>query len=132
MTATTSTERTVKVRPNYESTAWKWMRYSALLLIPLVWIHAILQDVVVGVHNMDIGYVAERWASIGWRVFDAFLLGFAFAHGMNGVRQVLADFIHSRRVEIIMNWVLFILWLAIFVFGFIALIAGVGQQVPVL
>ena len=132
MTATTSTERTVKVRANYESVAWKWMRYSALLLIPLVWIHTILQDVVVGVHSMDLGYVAERWASIGWRIFDGLLLGFAFAHGMNGVRQVLSDFIHSDTGRRILFWVLFILWLAIFVFGFVALLAGVKQQLPVL
>ena len=87
--------REVKTRSNYETFAWKWMRYSALLLIPLVWIHMILQDVVVGVHNMDLGFVAERWASLFWRTFDAFLLAFAFAHGVNGLRQVINDFVHS-------------------------------------
>ena len=41
MAATTETIRRVKVKPNYDHIAWKWMRYSALLLIPLVWFHVI-------------------------------------------------------------------------------------------
>ena len=74
MTATTEQIRRVKVRPNYDHVAWKWMRYSALLLVPLVWFHLILQDVIVGVHAMDLDYVAQRWANIGWRIYDALLL----------------------------------------------------------
>ena len=37
------------------------MRYSAFLLIPLAWGHLILQDVIVGVHSIDLDYVAMRW-----------------------------------------------------------------------
>jgi succinate dehydrogenase / fumarate reductase membrane anchor subunit len=122
--------REVKTSANYEKFAWKWMRYSALLLIPLVWGHVILQDVVVGVHNMNLGYVAERWASIFWRGFDALLLAFAFAHGINGVRQVFNDFIHGEQARRILFIVLFIFWLAVSLIGLIALIAGVSQQFP--
>jgi succinate dehydrogenase / fumarate reductase, membrane anchor subunit len=122
--------REVKTTNNYEKFAWKWMRYSALLLIPLVWGHVILQDVVVGVHNMNLGYVAERWASIFWRGFDALLLAFAFAHGINGVRQVFNDFVHSERGRRILFIALFIFWLAVSLIGLIALLAGVGQQFP--
>ncbi len=130
MTAVTETVREVKIKRNYETVAWKWMRYSAFLLIPLVWGHIILQDVVVGVHAMDLGYVADRWASLFWRVYDGLLLGFAFAHGVNGLRQVLNDFVHSSRGRKILNWGLFIFWLAVFLFGFIALIGGVKQEFP--
>lgn len=130
MTATTRTIRSVKTPANYETVAWKWMRYSAFLLIPLVWGHVLLQDVIVGVHNMDIAYVAERWANIGWRIYDGLLLAFAFAHGVNGLRQVLNDFIHTPTGRTILNWGLFIFWLAVTVIGFIALIAGVNQQFP--
>jgi len=122
--------REAKTPNNYEKFAWKWMRYSALLLIPLVWGHVILQDVVVGVHNMNLGYVAERWASLFWRGFDALLLAFAFAHGINGVRQVLNDFIHSDQGRRILFIALFIFWLAVSLIGLIALLAGVGQQFP--
>ncbi len=123
--------REVKTRPNYETFAWKWMRYSALLLIPLVWGHVLLQDVVVGVHNMNLGYVAERWASIFWRAYDVFLLAFAFAHGVNGLRQVLNDFIHSERGRRILFIALFVFWLVISLIGLVAIVAGVSQPFPI-
>jgi succinate dehydrogenase / fumarate reductase membrane anchor subunit len=121
--AATENIRRAKIRATYESTAWKWMRYSAFLLIPLVWGHMILQDVIVGVHAMDLDYVAFRWASTVWRVYDALLLGFALAHGVNGLRQVAYDYIHGVKMRNILNWGLFIFWLAIFLVGFIALLA---------
>ena len=130
MTTVTESVRRVKVSRNYDHIAWKWMRYSAVLLIPLVGIHIVLQDVIVGVHSMDLNYVAERWANIFWRAFDALLLGFTMAHGINGLRQVLNDFIQRERTRKIVSWGLFIFWLAITAFGAIALIGGVRQDFP--
>ncbi len=130
METTTTHVREVKTSANYETFAWKWMRISALLLIPLVWGHVILQDVVVGVHNMNLGYVAERWASIFWRGYDFFLLAFAFAHGVNGLRQVLNDFIHGERGRRILFVLLFIFWIAISLVGLVAIVGGVTQQFP--
>lgn len=130
MTTATESVRRVKVSRNYDHIAWKWMRYSAILLIPLVGVHIVLQDVIVGVHSMDINYVAERWANIGWRTYDALLLGFTMAHGMNGLRQVLNDFVKGDKGRKIVNWGLFILWLAVTLFGAIALIGGVRQDFP--
>ena len=110
---------------NFETTAWLFMRYSAILLIPLAFGHLILQDVIVGVHRIDIDYVAMRWANIGWRIYDAALLAFAFAHGMNGLRQVLMDYIRSDRAFRIVSWVLLIGWLVITVIGAAAIVGGV-------
>jgi succinate dehydrogenase / fumarate reductase membrane anchor subunit len=124
--ASNPTVRIAKTPATFDSVAWKWMRYSAFLLIPLVWGHLILQDVVVGVHEMAKNpelYVAERWASLFWRVYDGLLLGFAFAHGVNGIRQVLKDFVHGQMARKVLNWGLFIFWLALFLYGFIALVA---------
>jgi succinate dehydrogenase / fumarate reductase membrane anchor subunit len=118
-------QRRIKTKQTYESIAWKWMRYSAILLIPLVWIHVLLQDVLIGVHRIDINYVAMRWALLGWRVYDVLLLGFAFAHGMNGLRQVLDDYIHKEGVRRLVSWLLLLLWAAITTIGAIAIIGGV-------
>lgn len=131
MTVDSPAIKSIKVKQSYETVAWKWMRYSALLLIPLVWGHLILQDVIVGVHAMDLDYVAQRWASIGWRIYDALLLGFAFAHGVNGLRQVLIDFVHSETGRKLLSWALFIFWLAIFAIGAVALVGGVRQSFPI-
>jgi succinate dehydrogenase / fumarate reductase membrane anchor subunit len=114
-----------KVTTNYEAVAWKWMRYSGLLLIPLAWGHVLIQDVVVGVHAIDLDYVAMRWATLGWRVYDFLLLAFAFAHGVNGLRQVVHDFIKDERRMRTVSWLLLILWIVVSLIGAAAIIGGV-------
>jgi succinate dehydrogenase / fumarate reductase membrane anchor subunit len=126
-TAKQDAVRTVPAGGGIEATAWRWMRYSAFLLIPLVWVHIILQDVIVGVHRIDLDYVALRWANLGWRVYDVLLLSFAFAHGMNGLRQVLGEYIKSPRWRAVMAWALLAVWLIITAIGAIAIIGGVSQ-----
>ncbi len=125
---TRTERRQVRVRQGYDITAWKWMRYSGILLIPLAWLHVAIQDVLVGVHAIDLDYVAMRWASIGWRAFDFALLAFAFAHGMNGLRQVLNDYIRGEGARRTISWVLLIAWLVISLIGGIAIIGGVTTQ----
>lgn len=109
----------------WEARAWKLMRLSALLLVPLVWIHVVIQDLLVGVHRINLDYVAMRWASLGWRVYDAALISFTFAHGINGLRQVLEDYVHGRRSRKLLRAALFGTWLIITGMGTIALIGGV-------
>lgn len=123
----TARVRRVQTPKNFETIAWAWMRYSGILLIPLVWIHVILQDVLVGVHRIDLDYVAMRWALLGWRVYDVLLLAFTFAHGMNGLRQVLNDFIHTESARRLAARWLFAFWLIITLIGAIAIIGGVRQ-----
>src|SRR3990172_1042750 len=118
----------VKVKPTFDTIAWRWMRYSGILLIPLVWIHVLIQDVIVGVHDIDINYVALRWASIGWQTYDILLLAFAFAHGMNGLRQVALDFVHTERGRKITSISLFILWVVVSLIGAVAIIAGARPE----
>lgn len=117
-----------KVKPTYESVAWKWMRYSGILMLPLAWGHVLIQDVIVGVHSIDIDYVAMRWANVGWQVYDFFLLAFTFAHGMNGLRQVLFDFVHTDRARRRWDILLFIFWLAVSIIGTIALVKGARPE----
>jgi len=94
-----ATIRTVRLKSNYDSIAWKWMRYSGILLIPLAWGHVLIQDVLVGVHKIDLAYVAMRWSFWGWRVYDFLLLAFAFAHGINGLRQILFDHVQNKKAQ---------------------------------
>src|SRR3990170_2158121 len=114
----------VEIKPGLEATAWRWMRYSGILLIPLAWFHVYLQDVFVGVHAIDIDYVAQRLDIFGWVAYDFFLLLFTFAHGMYGLRQVSFDFIHSEKARRVLSILLLIFWLAVSVIGTIALLGG--------
>ena len=110
-----------------EALAWKWMRYSGLLLIPLAWAHVAIQDVLVGVHAIDLDYVAMRWASLGWRTYDFLLLAFAFAHGVNGLRQVIHDFIPDEKMMRVISRILFVFWLLLSAIGAAAIVGGVRQ-----
>jgi len=123
-----SSVRKIDIPSNYERIAWKWMRYSGVLLIPLVWFHTILQDVIVGVHRIDLDYVAVRWATLGWQIYDIALLGFAFAHGINGLRQVLNDYFHTPKARRTLSIALLVAWFAITVIGGAAIIFGVRQS----
>ena len=115
----------VEVPEGLESVAWKWMRYSGLLLIPLAWGHVLIQDVLVGVHRIDLDYVQMRWASLAWRTYDFALLAFAFAHGINGLRQVLNDYVRGERNRRRLAWFLLAFWFLISLIGATAIIGGV-------
>jgi succinate dehydrogenase / fumarate reductase, membrane anchor subunit len=119
------TQKPPKSVSSLSTLSWKWMRFSAFLLIPLVWVHAVLQDLIVGGHNLSLSYVAGRWALWGWRVYDIFLLAFAFSHGLNGLRQVLCDFVKTEQSRRLLNWGLLLFWLLITVIGAVAIIGGV-------
>jgi succinate dehydrogenase / fumarate reductase membrane anchor subunit len=108
-----------------EKISWVWMRLSALLLIPLVWIHSIIQSLIVGGQNLSLEYVQMRWAILGWRVYDIFLLAFAFSHGILGLRQVLFDYIKPSKWRKVTDWALLSFWFVITAIGAIAIIGGV-------
>ncbi len=113
------------VERDLEAWMWLFMRWSGVLLLPLVWIHVLINDVLFGVHAIDLDYVALRWASLGWRLYAFALLAFTFAHGMNGLRIVVGDYVRSpvalRRLSVI----LLLAWLVWTVVGTIAIVGGV-------
>ncbi|MBT3670482.1 MAG: hypothetical protein HON98_00695 [Chloroflexi bacterium] len=127
----TTTVRKIKKQSNFEITSWKWMRYSAVALLPLVWIHVLIKDVIVGVHNIDTFYVRDIWAIWGWKVYDILLLAFTFAHGVNGLRNVSMDFFHSEKARKIVDWGLIVLWVLVSGIGALAIIAGARPEMLV-
>jgi succinate dehydrogenase hydrophobic anchor subunit len=104
---------------------WQFMRWSGVLLIPLVWIHVAIQDVLIGVHAIDLNFVALRWATWGWRAYDLALLGFAFGHGMLGLRNVVNDFVPNPALNRRLKWAMIIGWFVLMVIGLVALFGGV-------
>jgi succinate dehydrogenase / fumarate reductase membrane anchor subunit len=124
--------RAVKIKQNYEIVAWKWMRYSAIILIPLVWVHVWIQDILVGPHHITLDYVEKRWSMIGWQIYDILLLSFAFAHGMNGLRQIIVDHIHSRRARMMYEWIIFLTWVVITFIGGFAIVGAAHKHLAAL
>jgi succinate dehydrogenase / fumarate reductase membrane anchor subunit len=129
--ASSPTVRKVAVPKTFDTWVWLFMRWSGVLLIPLVWIHVLINDIIVGVHRIDLDYVALRWASLGWQAYDIALLGFAFAHGMNGLRYVVNDYVHDKRLQKVLGWGMLAAWAVITAIGAVAIIGSVRAQTGV-
>jgi succinate dehydrogenase cytochrome b556 subunit len=116
------------IRRNFETWMWLFMRWSGVLLVPLAWFHVVINDVIVGVHAIDLDYVALRWAMWGWRAYDIALLAFTFAHGMNGLRYVVNDYFHNAGLNKALNWAILLGWGLITLIGAAAVFGGVRMS----
>lgn len=96
------TRRKVQVQGNFERTAFVFMRLSGIALLLFAVGHMMIQHVLNSSTNLTIMYVAEQWNSWGWKVFDILLLAFTIPHGINGLRNVLEDYIHNKTI---MKWI---------------------------
>jgi succinate dehydrogenase / fumarate reductase membrane anchor subunit len=110
---------TQRVRPtsNFELYAWFFMRVSGLILLTVAVFHLLYMHIAIGVENIDFETVARRWESPFWRLFDIFLLIFALSHGINGTRQVLDDYVHSRGWRVVARTTVFMIGFVIAVMG---------------
>lgn len=69
------------------------MRFSGLLLTFLVLGHLFIMLVLDGgVEKINFAFVAGRWASPFWQVWDLLTLWLATLHGANGLRTVVNDY----------------------------------------
>ncbi len=100
------------------------MRLSGIMLLLRAVGHMLLQHVFRDVHNLTLQVVQDVWRSWGWRAYDLLLLIFAILHGLNGLRQILEDFINKPQTVKIVNRVLLvvvvltIVWSAVAIFSF--------------
>jgi succinate dehydrogenase / fumarate reductase, membrane anchor subunit len=104
------TRRRVHIQSNFERTAFLFMRISGIALLILAVGHMLLQHVLNSSTNLTIMFVAEQWNTWGWKLFDFLLLLFTIPHGINGLRNVLEDYIHHKTAMKTIN-----VFLAIFV-----------------
>ena len=107
----------VRRSSNFELYAWYFMRISGLILLVIAVFHVLYMHINVGVENINFSDVTARWDSPFWRIFELFLLVFGLSHGINGTRQVLDDYIHSRGWRVVARTTLYMIGLAIGVMG---------------
>jgi len=96
------TRRKVEIQSNFERTAFVFMRLSGIALLLFAVGHMLIQHVLNSSTNLTIMFVAEQWNSWGWKAFDIILLAFTIPHGINGLRNVLEDYIHNKTI---MKWI---------------------------
>ncbi|KJY40172.1 MULTISPECIES: succinate dehydrogenase hydrophobic membrane anchor subunit [unclassified Streptomyces] len=82
-----------RTRTNFEMLAWLFMRLSGIVLVVLILGHLLIMLVLDGgVSKIGFAFVAGRWASPFWQVWDLTMLWLAMLHGANGMRQVINDY----------------------------------------
>ena len=87
--------RTPRRRTNWEKWAWIYMRASGVLLIVLIFGHLFTNLIAAkgGVKAIDFAFVAGKWASPFWQVWDTLMLWLALIHGGNGMRTITNDYV---------------------------------------
>ena len=99
----------LRSRGNFERSAWIFMRYSGVALVILTIGHLTVGLMIdEGVHRIDWAYVADRWQSPFWAVWDLLMLWLAMLHGDNGVRTVIADYSRKDSTRFWLNSILFV------------------------
>jgi succinate dehydrogenase / fumarate reductase, membrane anchor subunit len=108
-------------RSNFEMHAWIFMRISGIVLIVLVLGHLLIVNILDGgVQRINFGFVAGRYASPFWRVWDLLMLWLAELHGTNGLRTVINDYAERPQTRF---------WLKILLYSSAVLVVALGTLV---
>ena len=88
--------RTQRSGTNWEKWGWMYMRASGVVLVVLIFGHLFVNMVSgEGVRAIDFAFVAGKWASPFWQVWDLLMLWLALIHGANGMRTIINDYSSS-------------------------------------
>jgi succinate dehydrogenase / fumarate reductase membrane anchor subunit len=94
-----------KRRTNWEKWGWIYMRVSGVLLVILIFGHLFVNLVQGdGIKAVDWAFVAGKWASPFWRIWDGLMLWLALIHGGNGMRTLVNDYAHNLTVNKLLKW----------------------------
>ena len=106
---------------NFEMYSWLFMRMSGVVLVVLVLGHILIMNILDGgVHRINWGFVAGRWASPFWQFWDLLMLWLAELHGANGLRTVINDYARKDGTRF---------WLKALLYGSVVLTVGLGSFV---
>jgi succinate dehydrogenase cytochrome b556 subunit len=137
-----------KLPGRLEALLWLFMRFSGVLILPLIFGHLAMMHVIQGVFDITGGgievvgtdmvnqsgkaveFVGARWdmlvAGVAvWRIYDGLLLALVVIHGFNGLRYVINDYAHHPLVNRALNWAVVFGAVALITLGIAALLAGV-------
>jgi len=104
---------------NWEKWGWIYMRASGLVLVVLVFGHLFINLIAGegGVKAIDFGFVAGKWASPFWQVYDTLLLWLALIHGSNGMRTIVNDYVSKPTVRKVLLVTLLVSTVVLLVLG---------------
>lgn len=144
-------ERVAPKRPSQiDAWLWSFMRWSGVLIVPLVFGHLAMIHLIGSVFDINtagadvvgtsavnesgtaVEFVGRRWdhlvAGVAvWRLYDGLLLALVVVHGFNGLRYVTNDYFHNKIVNRAFNWAIVFGGAALIILGMAAIIAGVEE-----
>ena len=96
-------------RSNFEMYSWVFMRVSGVVLIFLVLGHLLIMNILDGgVQRINFAFVAGRWSSPFWQVWDLLQLWLAMLHGGNGLRVIINDYASKDRTRFWLKMLLYV------------------------
>ncbi len=116
------TIRRVKLGSNPERYAWLFMRLSGVAMLILAVGHMVIQHILNSSANLTIEFVAVQWSSWGWKAYDILLLWMAIPHGIRGLQNILADYIHNPGLMRVISGLLFVFVIATVIWATIGMI----------
>ncbi len=107
-----------KQRSNFELYGWLFMRVSGIILIFLVLGHLFIMNILDGgVQRINFAFVAGRWASPFWQIWDLSMLWLALLHGGNGMRTIINDYAERDQTRFWLKMLLYVSTAFIIVLG---------------
>jgi succinate dehydrogenase / fumarate reductase membrane anchor subunit len=123
-----------RIRPalgTFEYGMWLFTRLSGLVMILLAAVNLAMAFIMRGrvlldlpammrwiffpnpnhVVNSNIPDVTVGWSNAFWQIFSTIIVFLAAAHGLNGIRMVLEDFIERQQLVYILRGFLLLLWI---------------------
>ncbi|WP_426594613.1 succinate dehydrogenase, hydrophobic membrane anchor protein [Cellulomonas sp. McL0617] len=105
-------------RGNTELYGWVFMRASGVILLVLIFGHLFVNLWLgQGVKAIDFGFVAGKWASPFWQVWDLLMLWLAMIHGTNGVRTIINDYAERDGLRLFLKGLLYLAFIIVVVLG---------------
>ncbi|MGH9189958.1 MAG: succinate dehydrogenase, hydrophobic membrane anchor protein [Acidimicrobiales bacterium] len=103
--------------------SWLFMRLSGLALVFLALVHFAITHIVNDVVDTDYDFVARRWDNPLWRAFDWLLLALALAHGLNGLRRIIDDYVRRPGTRLATKTLLYGASGVLFALGTVTIVA---------
>ncbi|MGF2950508.1 succinate dehydrogenase hydrophobic membrane anchor subunit [Microbacterium alcoholitolerans] len=90
---------------NLEKWGWLFMRGSGVILVVLIFGHLFVNLMLGdGIHALDFGFVAGKFANPFWQWWDVLMLWLALIHGANGMRTIVNDYVTHEKARKTLVW----------------------------
>ena len=66
----------------------------------------------------------DPWANALWQIFQISILFFGGTHGLNGLRVVLEDYVHRPSLQLLVRFILFLLWIFLLLLSIYVVLTG--------